>query len=230
MNNRTLSSLPTEERPRERLLSVGAENLSTTELLAIIISTGTHGSNVLDVAQELLSVHGGKLDMLFTADVQELSKLKGIGRAKAIQLKACFELSKRMHLSQLVKGDNYYFKSADDIANYFMPLLRFQKQEYLMCIYLNSRGKMLKSETISMGDIEGSMFYPREVFKGAVATSAYAIALIHNHPSGDPTPSDSDIQVSKQLREAGELLGIQMMDHVIIGDGSYSSMKERNLI
>ncbi len=89
---------------------------------------------------------------------------------------------------------------------------------------------MLKLETISMGDIEGSMFYPREVFKGAVATSAYTIALIHNHPSGDPTPSDSDIQVSKQLKEAGELLGIQMMDHIIIGDGRYSSMKERNLI
>ena len=230
MNNRTLSSLPKEERPRERLLSVGAENLSTTELLAIIISTGTHGSNVLDVAQELLSVYDGKLDLLFTADVQELSKLKGIGRAKAIQLKACFELSKRVHLSQFVKGDNYYFKSAEDIANYFMPLLRFQKQEYLMCIYLNSRGKMLKSETVSMGDIEGSMFYPREVFKGAIATSAYTIALIHNHPSGDPTPSDSDIQVSKQLKEAGELLGIQMMDHIIIGDGRYSSMKERNLI
>lgn len=230
MNNRTLSNLPKEERPRERLLSVGSENLSMTELLAIIISTGTHGSNVLDVAQELLSVYDGKLDMLFTADVQELSKLKGIGRAKAIQLKACFELSKRMHLSQFVKGDNYYFKSADDIANYFMPLLRFQKQEYLMCIYLNSRGKMLKSETISMGDIEGSMFYPREVFKGAVATSAYTIVLIHNHPSGDPTPSDSDIQVSKQLKEGGELLGIQMMDHIIIGDGRYSSMKERNLI
>ena len=132
MNNRTLSSLPKEERPRERLLSVGAENLSTTELLAIIISTGTHGSNVLDVAQELLSAYDGKLDLLFTADVQELSKLKGIGRAKAIQLKACFELSKRVHLSQFVKGDNYYFKSAEDIANYFMPLLRFQKQEYLM--------------------------------------------------------------------------------------------------
>ncbi len=230
MATKKLSSLPKEERPRERLLSVGAENLSTTELLAIIISTGTHGSNVLDVAQELLSAYDGKLDLLFTADVQELSKLKGIGRAKAIQLKACFELSKRVHLSQLVKGDNYYFKSADDIANYFMPLLRFQKQEYLMCIYLNSRGKMLKSETISMGDIEGSMFYPREVFKGAIATSSYAIALIHNHPSGDPTPSDSDIQVSKQLKEAGELLGIQMMDHIIIGDGRYSSMKERNLI
>jgi DNA repair protein RadC len=206
MDNKTLLSLPKEERPRERLLKVGAENLSTTELLAIILSTGTHGSNVLEIAQELLSIYDGKLDRLFAADVQELSKLKGM------------------------KGDDYYFKSADDIANYFMPMLRFQKQEYLMCIYLNTRGKMLKSETISIGDIEGSMFYPREIFRGAIATSASAIALIHNHPSGDPAPSDSDIKATEMLRDAGKLLGISIMDHVIIGDGRYCSMMDRKLI
>jgi len=225
MSNKTLSDLPKEERPRERLLNVGAENLSTRELLAIILSTGTQGSNVLDIAQELLSIYDGKLDRLFAADVQELSRLKGIGEAKAIQLKAYFELSKRMHLSQFMKGEDYYFKSADDIANYFMPMLRFQKQEYLMCIYLNTRGKMLKSETISMGDIEGSMFYPREIFRGAIATSASALALIHNHPSGDPTPSGSDIKATEMLRDAGKLLGISIMDHVIIGDGRYCSMR-----
>ena len=144
-------------------MKVGAENLSTIELLAIILSTGTQGSNVLEIAQELLSIYDGKLDRLFTADVQELSNVKGIGKAKAIQLKAYFELSKRMHLSQLMKGEDYYVKSADDIANYFMPMLRFQKQEYLMCVYLNTRGKLLKTETISIGSIEGSMFYPREI-------------------------------------------------------------------
>lgn len=99
-----------------------------------------------------------------------------------------------------------------------------------MCIYLNTRGKMLKSETISIGDIEGSMFYQREIFRGAIATSAYAIALIHNHPSGDPMPSDSDIKVTEMLRDAGELLGISLMDHVIIGDGRYCSMRDEKLI
>jgi len=230
MKNIKITDIPQNERPRERLLKVGAQNLSSTELLAILLGTGTQGSNVLEIAQEVLTIYDGRLDRLFGADVQDLSKLRGVGRAKAIQLKACFEFSKRIHLSQLGKGQDIYFKSADDIANYFMPMLRFQKQEYLMCIYLNSRGKMLKSETVSMGAIEGSNFYPREVFKGAVSTSASALALVHNHPSGDPTPSDLDIQASEKLKEGGELLGIKIMDHVIIGDGRYCSLKERNLV
>lgn len=225
-----ISDLPQSERPRERFLRVGAENLSTTELFAIILSTGTHGLNVVDIAQNLLRRYDGKLDRLFSADIGELSSQKGIGKAKAIKLKACFELSKRIHLSQLMKGQEFYFKTADDIANYFMPMLRFRNQEYLMCLYLNTRGKMLRSETISMGDIEGSMFYPREVFKSAISTSASAIAIVHNHPSGDPTPSDMDIKASKKLKEVGNLLGISIMDHVIIGDGKYCSMKEIGLI
>lgn len=230
MEKKKLKEIPQDERPRERLLKVGAENLSSTELLAILLGSGTQGSNVLEIAQEILTIYDGRLDRLFGADVQELSKLRGVGKAKAIQLKACFEFSKRIHLSQLGKGQDIYFKSGGDIANYFMPMLRFQKQEYLMCIYLNNRGKVLKMETISMGTIEGSNFYPREVFKGAIATSASAIALVHNHPSGDPTPSDLDIQASEKLKEGGELLGIKIMDHVIVGDGRYCSMKERNLV
>ena len=225
-----LKDMPITERPRERLLKVGAENLSSTELLAILIGTGTPGSNVVQVAENIISTYNGQLDRLFGADVQELSKFHGVGKAKAILLKSCFELSKRIHLSQLRNKQDIYFKSSDDIANYFMPVLRFQKQEYLMCVYLNSRGKMLKSETVSMGGIEGSNFYPKEVFKGAISTNAAACALVHNHPSGDPTPSDLDIQASATLIKGGNILRIKIFDHVIIGDGRYCSMKESNLL
>ncbi len=230
MARTTNLNLPIEELPRERALKVGFENLSNMELIAIMLGTGTHSMNVLDTSKVILNAYNGKLDQLLNADVEDLQKQNGIGKAKALQLKACFELSKRIHISQLSKKEDYYFKTASNIADYFMPLLRFQRQEYLMCAYLNARGKVLKTETISIGNIEGSFFYPREVFRGAISSSATSLVLVHNHPSGDSTPSDKDMDTSKRLKDVGNILGISIMDHVIIGDGTFASLKEMKIL
>ena len=224
-----LRDLPKTERPRERLVDVGAGYLSTTELLAILLGSGTQNNNVMILAQELLNKYPDGLAQLFNADIEDLQGLKGIGKAKAIQLKAAFELDLRLHQSKNRNGETY-FKTTQDIVNYYMPMLRFQKQEYLFCAYLNARGKLIKSDTISMGNIEGSTFYPNEIFRGALASNVTKIIIVHNHPSGNPTPSNEDIKVTKKLNEGARLLGLRILDHVIIGDRRYCSLKERNLM
>ncbi len=217
---------PETERPRERLIKHGAEILSDAHLLAIVLRTGSNGKTVIDTAIELLQSFGG-LRGLDAASIGELKKFKGLGPAKIAQIKASFELGKRT-LSQ--KAKDKIFNSAEIVYNYFFPKLNGLKKEVFITLLLDTKLKLIKEVKVSEGTLNQSLIHPREVFKEAVKDSAYALILIHNHPSGDPTPSEQDIEITKKLKKACEVLEIPILDHVIIGSGTYFSMKEKGII
>lgn len=210
-----------EARPRERFQRHGAESLSDTELLAIILRTGTKGENVLDLANRIISKIG--LKNLFDSTIEELTEIKGIGRDKSIQILTVFELAKR---SNIAKENIEKIVSAKSVFDLFKDKLRNKKKEYFYIILLDTKNKIIKTEKVSEGILDASIIHPREIFKSAIKSSAARIILVHNHPSGDPTPSEEDIAVTKKLIEVGDLLGIEVIDHVIIGDNSYYSYIE----
>jgi len=224
-----IKDLPKDERPRERLAKFGAESLSTSELLAIILRTGSHGETALDIANKLLNKHNGNIKSLFSADITEMSKTKGIGFAKAVQLKAVFELAKRIHSFTNEKTE---VSTPEDVANILMPKMRSLDKEHLVILCLDPRNRILNGSevTISIGSLDVNIVDPREVFKVALAKNAASIILAHNHPSGDPGPSTDDIKITKRLMEAGDLMGIGVLDHIIFGDGKYISLKNKGLI
>jgi len=224
-----IKDLPKDERPRERLAKFGAESLSTSELLAIILRTGSHGETALDVANKLLNKHDGNIKSLFSADITELSKIKGIGFAKAVQLKSVFELAKRIHS---FTNEKIEVSTPEDVANILMPKMRSLDKEHLVILCLDPRNRILNGSevTISIGSLDVNIVDPREVFKVALAKNAASIILAHNHPSGDPSPSSDDIKITKRLMEAGDLMGIGVLDHIIFGDGKYISLKSKELI
>jgi DNA repair protein RadC len=228
MSGPSIKNLPSEERPRERLENYGAENLSNTELMAIILRTGTTNQSVLTLAN-LLLVEFKTLQQLAAASISELSKIKGIGKSKAIQLLAAFELGKRLQLSDLSPEDDI-FSSPQDVARFFISDLRFLQQEHFIVIHLNTKNRLLSKETITIGTLDSSLVHPREVFKAAIRQSSASLILIHNHPSGDPRPSREDINLTRRLKEAGDLLGIPILDHLIIGNNKYFSMKEEGML
>ncbi|MFQ6072110.1 MAG: DNA repair protein RadC [Methanosarcinales archaeon] len=217
----TILDLPPNERPRERLAKVGEKNLSNAELLAIILKTGSKGNTAIDLATNLLSKYNGDMKQLFSADIQELSKIKGIGLAKAAQIKACFELARRMFEKQ---------KHIQEVISLLMPELRNKKQEKVIAVILDERNKIRSYKTISIGGIDINFFKLIEVFKIAIKENSNSIIIVHNHPSGDPEPSEDDIKTTKKLIYAGERIGISVQDHIIIGDGRYISMKEEGII
>lgn len=226
----TLKDLPAEERPRERLWKYGPEVLSNAELLAIIIRTGNRNETALALAQRMLSElgQGEGLSFLVDATVEELTKVKGISMAKACAIKAAVELGKR--IGGIKSTDKVFIRSPRDVANLLMNEMRYLKKEYFRTIQLNVKNQVLAVEDISVGSLNSSIVHPREVFKGPIRRSSAAIILIHNHPSGDPSPSREDIEVTRRLYEAGKLLGIDVLDHIIIGDGIYTSLKEKGII
>ncbi len=226
----TLKDLPAEERPRERLWKYGPEVLSNAELLAIIIRTGNRNETALALAQRMLSElgQGEGLSFLVDATVEELTKVKGISMAKACAIKAAVELGKR--IGGIKSIDKVFIRSPRDVANLLMNEMRYLKKEYFRTIQLNVKNQVLAVEDISVGSLNSSIVHPREVFKGPIRRSSAAIILIHNHPSGDPSPSREDIEVTRRLYEAGKLLGIDVLDHIIIGDGIYTSLKEKGII
>lgn len=226
----TLKDLPAEERPRERLWKYGPEVLSNAELLAIIIRTGNRNETALALAQRMLSElgQGEGLNFLVDATVEELTKVKGISMAKACAIKAAVELGKR--IGGIKSIDKVFIRSPRDVANLLMNEMRYLKKEYFRTIQLNVKNQVLAVEDISVGSLNSSIVHPREVFKGPIRRSSAAIILIHNHPSGDPSPSREDIEVTRRLYEAGKLLGIDVLDHIIIGDGIYTSLKEKGII
>ncbi|WRQ72879.1 MAG: DNA repair protein RadC [Methanosarcinales archaeon Met12] len=224
-----IKDLPKDERPRERLAKFGAESLSTSELLAIILRTGSHGETALDTANKLLNKHDGNIKSLFFADITELSKIRGIGFAKAVQLKAVFELAKRI---QSFTNEKTKVSTPEDVANLLMPKMRSLDKEHLVILCLDPRNRILNGSevTISIGSLDMSIIDPKEVFKVALAKNAASIILAHNHPSGDPSPSSDDLRITKRLMEAGDIMGIGVLDHIIFGDGEYISLKNKGLI
>lgn len=227
-NSFTVHDLPLSERPRERLAKLGSEALSSQEILALIMGRGMKGESVIVTAQKLLS-RFGNLKNLASASVEELTQIKGIGPAKAAQIKATFELSKRLEHSSS-EDTKITVKSPEDVVKTARNLLKGKKKEHFIVICLDTRNHLIKTSTVSIGSLDCSIVHPREVFKDAISSSAASVIFIHNHPSGDPTPSEDDIKMTKRLIEAGEIIGIEVLDHIIICDNEHLSMKAKNLV
>ncbi|MBG9590134.1 RadC family protein [Cytobacillus firmus] len=222
-----IKDFPQDERPRERFVQNGPESLSNHELIAILLRTGTKDESVLQLANRLLT-HFEGLRLLKDASLDEITAIKGIGSAKAIQVLAAVEIGRR--ISKLTYDDRYIIRSPEDGANYVMHEMRFLSQEHFVCIYLNTKNQVLHKQTIFIGSLNASIVHPREVFKEAFRRSAASIICIHNHPSGDPTPSREDIEVTKRLAESGKIIGIDVLDHLIIGENKFVSLKEKGYL
>jgi DNA repair protein RadC len=218
---------PEEERPRERFEQSGPESLSNHELIAILLRTGTKEESVLQLSNRLLTSFEG-LRLLKDATLDEITAIKGIGKAKAIQVLAAVEIGRR--ISNLAYDDRYVIRSPEDCANYVMNDMRFLSQEHFVCLYLNTKNQVLHKKTVFIGSLNASIVHPREVFKEALRRSAASVICLHNHPSGDPTPSREDIEVTKRLVESGKIIGIELLDHLIIGENKFVSLKEKGYL
>lgn len=218
---------PKEERPCERFLQDGPQSLSNQELLALLLRTGSREESVLQLSGRLINSIKG-LRLLKEASVEELTVIKGIGEAKAIQILASVELGRR--INNLNDQDRYVIRSPEDGANYCMEEMRFLSQEHFVCLYLNTKNQVLQKTTVFIGSLNASIVHPREVFKEAFKRSAASIICLHNHPSGDPSPSREDIEVTKRLVECGKIIGIEVLDHIIIGEHKYVSLKEKGYL
>jgi DNA repair protein RadC len=218
--NYSLQSLPPEERPRERLKQLGAENLSLQELLALIIERGNKKQNVLQLSQELIS-HFGNLDNIKNASLEELKQTKGVGPATACKIKAALEIGKRGGKS--FRQYQQEIKKPVDVFKLLKPLIGDKKKEHFVLLSLDTKNNIISLDTISIGSLNISLAHPREIFQTAIKNSAATIILAHNHPSGDPTPSDNDLKITKRLLEISKLLGIKLIDHIIITEEKYYS-------
>jgi DNA repair protein RadC len=206
--------LPKSERPRERLAEKGADALRTSELIAILLRTGLQGRSAIEIGEELLHKFG-TLTALERASLEQLQEIKGIGRDKAIALKSAFTLARRMAAE--LQGEAPLLDTPGAIADHLREKNRTYEVEHFQAVLLNVRRKLIKVDVISQGLVDSILVHPREVFKSAIAANASALVLVHNHPSGDPTPSEADIRVTRDLIRAGQLLKIEVLDHVILG-------------
>jgi DNA repair protein RadC len=222
-----IMDLPENERPQEKLFKYGAEVLNNSELLALILRTGTSGENIVSLCNRIIKEAGG-LNGLLSFSGEEFMNLKGIKRAKAAQLLALAEISKRF--KSYKANDTYKISKPIDAADLVMDSMRFLKQEVLKVILLNTKNIVIMIRDVSIGSLNSSIVHPREVFNDAVKRSAAAIIVCHNHPSGDPSPSTEDVNITHRLKECGMILGIDLLDHVIIGNGSYVSLKEKGIL
>ena len=223
----TIHDLPLSERPRERLQKFGVEALSAQEILALILGRGVAGESVMVTAQRLLS-RFGSLKGIASASVEELSQVKGIGVAKASQIKAAFELANRLE-DYMEAGDRPIVKTPENVVGLVRGRLKGKKKEHFLALLLDTRNQLIKVAEISVGSLDSSLVHPREVFKEAISATAASVIFAHNHPSGDPTASEDDIKLTKRLAEAGEIVGIDVLDHIIIGDKNYLSLKREGL-
>lgn len=222
-----VSEMPQEERPRERLEHTGASSLRDAELLAILFRTGTKDMGAVKLAETVLS-HFGGLRPLSRATLEEIQQVNGIGKVKAIEIKSALELGTR--LAHFTENKRPRITSSQDVVDLLMLRYKDYECEVFKCLLLNTKNDVLNTIEISKGGLNGTMADPKDVFRQAVREGATGIILCHNHPSGDPTPSPEDIEVTKRLQEAGEILGVRVLDHIIFGDGTHTSLKERNLM
>jgi DNA repair protein RadC len=221
-----IQDIPEAERPVERLIRNGSESLSNAELLGIILRTGTREENVVNLCSRILSEYSIK--QLSLANISKLMELHGIGKVKAAQITAVFELSRR--LETFVEEPKKKISSPKDVYTLMYPKMREQKKEKFIMLYLDTKNQLLKEEVVSIGSLNSSIVHPREVFKTALMESSASVIMIHNHPSGDPSPSKEDVMVTEKMVEGGKLLGIDVLDHVIIGDGRYISLKDEGFV
>ena len=218
---------PKNERPRERLLQDGPQHLTEAELLGILLGKGTRRKTAIDLARELLDRYES-LHKLFSRSPSELTTVKGIGSAKAAILSAAFELVRRIQSRKDV--DRPLFKRSSDVADHYLPLVRDLRKEVFKVLLLNRANRFIREVFISEGTLDASIVHPRDVFKEALLEPAAGIILIHNHPSGNPSPSDEDLRITKQLVDAGRLLGIKVYDHIILAGESYRSLADEGLL
>lgn len=219
-----IKDIPQEERPKEKLMYAGAESLSTSELLALIIRTGNSSKSAVQLAEDVLAYSAKELGSLREADVQELTEIDGIGSTKACSIVASLELARRL-LGRESDESRISMKNPESVANLLMEDMRGLKQEHLVALLLNAKCEIESRITVSIGELTSTVVHPREVFRPAIRKGAAGIILVHNHPSGDPTPSQDDIQSTKRIMEVSKLVGIRLLDHLIIGDGRYISLR-----
>ena len=222
-----IREIPSDERPRERLLQYGADSLSTAELLAILLRTGTEKYSAIGLGNHLMS-HFGGLRGVASMTISEMSQVHGIGPAKAAQIKAAIEFGRRLVAAS--PEERPRIRSPQDVYNLLGPSLRDERKEHFVALLLDTKGGVFRNTTISIGDLSSSLVHPREVFTEAVRHSAASIIVAHNHPSGDPAPSPEDAAVTRRLCEAGQLLGIEVLDHVVLGDSRWVSLREKGLL
>jgi DNA repair protein RadC len=221
--NVRIQDLPAQDRPRERLVAMGADNLSNAELIAILLRTGMKGMSAIHIAEQLLRQFG-PLQNLANTSLDDLRKVKGIGRDKAVALKAAFTLARNM--ARELRHESPVLDTPERIAELLREDNRGYEVENFQVVLVNTRRKLIRVEQVSQGTLDTLLVHPREVFKAAIAASAAAIVIVHNHPSGDPTPSEADIKVTRDLIRAGQLLKIDVLDHVILGRATADRMKD----
>ena len=228
--SKTIKQLPISERPYERCERYGAEYLTDAELLSVVIRSGTKERRSFEVAQDVLMIKDEYqgLKGLYNVTLNELMRIKGIGRVKAIQILCVVELTKRM--SKVVSNKGIYFNTPQSIADYFMQEMRHLDTEQVTLVLLNSKNRLIKEIRLSKGTVNASLTTPREVFIYALKYEAVNFAMIHNHPSGDPTPSQEDIRLTNRIKESSKIVGINLIDHIIIGDNIYTSLGEMGLM
>lgn len=222
----TIQDMTLEERPREKMILNGAGSLTDAELLAILIRTGTKQFNAIQLGKAIIE-KADNIRSLQNITIEELESINGIGKTKAVQIKAALELGNRI---ASYKPAKYKIKNPWDIYKYYMESLRYQYKEIFKVVLLNTKNEIITDVDISMGTLNSSLVHPREVFREAIRRSSNKIILLHNHPSGNAEPSKEDKSVTNRLKECGELIGIEVIDHIIIGDGIYFSFKENMLI
>lgn len=222
---KTIKDLPKFERPREKLVKKGAKALKKEELLAILLRTGIKGKNAVEIANDILAKYGDK--KLLDVSYKELRNMRGVGPTKAVQILAAIELGSRLFKEKTEK--EIYINSPEDVAKE-IEYIKENKKENFIVLYLDARNKLIYKETVSIGTLNANLVHPREVFEPAVRHLAAQIVLAHNHPSGDPQPSEDDIEITKRLMESGKILGIDVVDHIVIAKTNFVSLKEKNLI
>lgn len=223
-----MKDLPLSERPYEKLEQSGAHSLSNAELFAIIFRTGSKKERAVETAQRLLNHGTMELASLFNLTIKELQEIPGIGRVKSLQVLAVLELSKRM--TKAAAQNHYSVNSPSSIASLYMEELRHLGQEHFYVVFLNTKNEIINEILLTKGTVNASLVHPRDVFIEALKHNSVRIIILHNHPSGDPSPSKEDIHITNRLCECGEVLGIPVLDHIIIGDGKYASLKEKGYI
>lgn len=228
MHIKTIKEIPVDDRPREKMAAKGAAALTDAELLAILLRTGTAEKSAIDIAGEMTADGGLYKRLAGITRLTELTNIKGLGQAKAATVLAALEIGRRIASARPV--DKIHFSCPQDGAEYLMPRLRYAAKEQFLVILLNSKNKVIGTELVSEGSLSSSVVHPREVFKPAILQHAASVVVAHNHPSGDPKPSEQDREITRMLARSGKVLGIPLLDHLIIGDGTYYSFQENEAV